>query len=214
VSKREANKQERRARIIDAARMMIRDDTFSMRALAESAGVSVVTAYSLFGSRQNIIATIMEEDLIAFDATLGDVGEDVVDRMFGAIELAANIFRANPDFYLTMFRAIYSSGDSALSDSFFSPRIRSWEALVSAAIDDGLLVADLNVNAMAKNIIHMLIGSIQDWTRDNITLDQMHAEVGFGLSLILIPVASDAVVPRLRARFAEHDAALRRNGAA
>ena len=37
---------------------MILDDTFSMRALAENADVSVVTAYSLFGSRQKIVAAI------------------------------------------------------------------------------------------------------------------------------------------------------------
>jgi AcrR family transcriptional regulator len=210
MSKREANRTERRARILAAARSMIEDDAFSMRALADRAGVSVVTAYSLFGSRQNIIAALYEEDLEHFAGQLNEMGADVIDRMFAAPALTERQFGANPAFNRAMFRAIYGSGDSALSEGFITPRIRAWEVLIAEAAAEGLLDADVNVNAMAKNIIHMLIGSIQDWVRDNITLPQMHAEVAYGLSLILIPVATKRAVPGLMARFAEHDAALRR----
>lgn len=209
MNKREANKRERRARVLAAARDMIHDDSFSMRTLAEKAEVSVVTAYSLFGSRQNIISAIYEEDLDAFEGVLDSLGVDAMERMFAAVALAAERFGQNPSFNRAMFRAIYGSADSALSDGFITPRIRSWEKLVTEAAATGLLDADVNVNAMAKNIIHMLIGSILDWVREKISLEQMHAEVAYGLSLILIPVATKKAVPRLFARFAEHDATLR-----
>ncbi len=210
MNKREANKRERRARVVAAARSMIHEGSFSMRTLAEKAGVSVVTAYSLFGSRQNIISAIYQEDLAVFEDELDALGVDAIERMFAALSLAAHHFKESPAFNQAMFRAIYGSADSALSDGFITPRIRSWEKLVAEAAATGLLDSDVNVNAMAKNIIHMLIGSILDWVRDNITLEQMHAEVAYGLSLILIPVATKKSVPGLFARFAEHDATLRR----
>lgn len=209
MNKREANKRERRARVLSAARDMIHIDSFSMRMLAEKAGVSVVTAYSLFGSRQNIISAIYEEDLEAFEGALDTLGVDAIERMFAALSLATKRFREHASFSRAMFRAIYGSADSALSDGFITPRIRSWEKLVTEAATTGLLDADVNVNAMAKNIIHMLIGSILDWVRDKISLEQMHAEVAYGLSLILIPVATKRAVPGLIARFAQHDATLR-----
>lgn len=209
MNKREANKRERRARVLAAARSMIHDDSFSMRALAEKAEVSVVTAYSLFGSRQNIISSLYEEDLAVFEEELDALGVDAIERMFAALGLSAQYFGESPAFNRAMFRAIYGSADSALSDGFITPRVRSWEKLVAEAATTGLLDSDVNVNAMAKNIIHMLIGSILDWVRDNITLEQMHAEVGYGLSLILIPVATKKAAPGLFARFADHDATLR-----
>ena len=210
MNKREANKKERRTRILTAARSMIHDDAFSMRALAEKAEVSVVTAYSLFGSRQNIIASLYQEDLAVFEDDLNALGVGAIERMFAALRLAAQQFSENPAFHHAMFRAIYGSGDSALSDGFLTPRVESWEKLVAEAAATGQLDSDVNVNAMAKNIIHMFIGSILDWVRDNITLEQMHAEVAYGLSLILIPVATKKAVPSLFARFADHDSTLRR----
>lgn len=210
MNKREANKRERRARVLAAARDMIHVDSFSMRTLAEKAEVSVVTAYSLFGSRQNIISAIYEEDLDAFESVLDEFGVDAIERMFLALDLAKQRFEQNPSFERAMFRAIYGSADSALSDGFITPRIHSWEKLVSEAAATGLLDADVNVNAMAKNIIHMLIGSILDWVRDKISLEQMHAEVAYGLSLILIPVAAKKAVSGLYARFSQHDGTLRK----
>jgi AcrR family transcriptional regulator len=209
MSKREASKQERRARILAAARKMILDDTFSMRALSEKADVSVATAYSLFGSRQRIVAAIFEEDLVDFEEKLRSRGKDAVDRMFGALALAEERFHRNPDFVKAMFRAIYGSGDPALSDDFMAPRIRSWEKLVLEASTSGLIDATVNVNALAKNMFRMFIGSIQDWSFDNTTLQEMHSEVAYGLSLILMPIASRQLKSRLRAHFVEHDAVLR-----
>ena len=193
-----------------AARGMIHEDTFSMRALAERSSVSVVTAYSLCGSRQDIISTMYAEDLVVFEKELEALNVDAIERMFAALQLAAQRFGEDPAFHKAMFRAIYGSSDSALSDGFFAPRVRSWEKLVAEASATGLLDDDVNANAVAKNVIHMLLGSIIDWVRNNISLEQMHAEVGYGLSLILIPLAAKKAVPDLYARFATHDSILRR----
>ncbi len=45
-----------------------------MRALAAAADVTVVTAYNLFGSRENVIAAVFEEDLENFNARLLERG--------------------------------------------------------------------------------------------------------------------------------------------
>src|SRR5271168_2287443 len=56
VGRREAGKRERRRRIIEAARALIRETGnagLSMRALAARAGVSLATPYNLFGSKRD-----------------------------------------------------------------------------------------------------------------------------------------------------------------
>ncbi|MGD8829867.1 MAG: TetR/AcrR family transcriptional regulator, partial [Pseudomonadales bacterium] len=66
---REEAKEIRRQRILEAARSLIRETArtrFSMRMLAEKSGVSLVTPYNLFGSKQAIMGTLLDEDIGQF----------------------------------------------------------------------------------------------------------------------------------------------------
>ena len=69
MSKRESNRDEKRQLIVDTARhlMQVREvSDFSMRTLAEVAGVSSATPYALFGSKQALIAAVMDTDFANF----------------------------------------------------------------------------------------------------------------------------------------------------
>src|ERR1700744_217344 len=91
LGRREAGKAERRQRIIEAARELIRETGnagLSMRALAARARVSLATPYNLFGSKHAIILAVLEdvrqyEELFAASRVTG-----AVERIFMALDLS------------------------------------------------------------------------------------------------------------------------------
>jgi AcrR family transcriptional regulator len=191
VNKREQNKEDRRRRILAAAKTMIYDDNFSMRKLADSAGVSVVTAYSLFGSRQNIVASVFEKDLDEFSHELSDRGGDAIERMFSVLPIAGERFQSDPDYFRSMLKTI-SGGDSALTDLFMLPRMGTWRSLLEDARAEGMLSASANVEALAKAIIHFTVGLFQEWRHGRASVEQMCLEGNYVLALLLVPITAPA----------------------
>jgi AcrR family transcriptional regulator len=66
---RERNKSQRRGAIVEAARRLMHDSGntgFSIRSLAEQAGVSLATLYNLFGSKQAILVALLNADFESF----------------------------------------------------------------------------------------------------------------------------------------------------
>ena len=210
MGKREANKLERRKRIIQAARDMIQEESFSMRALAAMANVTVVTVYSLFGSRQNVIAAVLEEDLELFNANLLATKGDALDRIFNAVELTAEVFLNDSNYHSAMIRTIYQIDDAYFYSQFFEPRLNFWENLIKDAISCDLLKQDINCTTISKSIIYLFIGSSQEWVRGAISINQMRAEIGYGIGLLLFPFANKSVTSRLLSKICGFNVDIRR----
>ena len=87
MGKRQDNRDEKRKLIVDSARRLMQarsTSDFSMRTLADVAGVSSATPYSLFGSKQAVIAAVMDTDFDNFTSALTAkpaVGLDIFFRM-------------------------------------------------------------------------------------------------------------------------------------
>ena len=198
MGKREQNKEERRQRILAAAKNIIYDDSFSMRKLAEHAGVSVVTAYAIFGSRQNIVASVFEGDLEEFQQELEGQATDTIDRMFAVLAVSAERFRSQPDYFRSMLKTV-ASGDSTLTELFMLPRMGTWRHLMADAVAEGHILPSTDIDALAKAVIHFTIGLFQDWGRKKICVDHMRAEGNYVLSILLTPVSTPSLAKRLRA---------------
>ena len=211
MGKREANKLERRQRIIQAARQMIQEESFSMRALATMANVTVVTVYSLFGSRQNVIAAVLEEDLELFNANLLATKGDALDRIFNAVELTAEVFINDSSYHSAMIRTIYQIDDAYFYSQFFEPRLNFWENLIKDTISCNLLNQRINYATISKSIIYLFIGFSQEWVRGAISINQMRAEIGYGVSLLLLPFAGKKATSRLLAKLYEFNDNVQKN---
>ena len=87
MSRREEAKDERRRRIITAARDLIRetgDMGLSMRAIAARANVSLSTPYNLFGSKRAIVVAVLE-DIREFHERFAKLRSvNAVERVFQA----------------------------------------------------------------------------------------------------------------------------------
>jgi AcrR family transcriptional regulator len=97
--------------ILDAAEKLIREGSsqeFTMRALAEEAGVSVVTAYNHFGSKagvmRGIIRRLIEEIRRRYFAA--PIAKGVIDRILAMAETGAQVSLEESQLYRTVGRSL------------------------------------------------------------------------------------------------------------
>lgn len=86
---RERGMAERRTRILDAAADLIRGGDVSqltMRALSDTAGVSVPTVYNLVGGRDDVLVALLERQGAIVEAELAVLEGDPIDRCFTIVE--------------------------------------------------------------------------------------------------------------------------------
>lgn len=193
MGRREDSKSARREQIITAARKLMRarnTSGFSMRSLADVAGVSLATPYNLFGSKEAIIAAVMDADLEDFRQALLQDSSHPVELLFRVVTLAAEIFAGEPGFYKAGVSALQTETDAALMDRFGLPRHNLLRDLVIQAVQDGWLSPAVNAESMAFLLGQQMFGWVQAWARDRLTLEDMVNRTRYGFALSLAAVAA------------------------
>lgn len=213
-SRREQAKGERRARIVTAAYDLLREvgvDDMSMKALAARAGVSLSTVYNLFESKEAILARVFDQDLGRFEALVRAApAQDGLERIFAALDIAADLYEADPDFYrATMWRRP-GQGDRALETALREPRIAFWRAMVAAAVHEGWLRRGTDPAVLGTLLIQITGGVLGDWIAGDISIPVLRREIKLGFACALSPFAARAAAPRLRAMIADLHADLAR----
>lgn len=210
-SQRERAKGERRARIVAAAYDLLREvglEDFSMKAVASRAGVSLSTVYNLFESKQAVLSRVFDQDLARFEALVAaDLAHDVLERIFDALDIAADLYDADPAFYrATMGRRPAGGGDLELQASLREPRIRFWRNMVAAAVRDGWLRRGSDPAVIGTLMIQITGGVLGDWIAGEISIESLRREMKLGFAAALAPFATRAAAPRLRAMISQlHD---------
>ncbi len=86
-----------------------------------------------------------------------------------------------------MIKTIYRVDGLYFYNRFFDPRVNFWKNLIENAISSRILRNPLDSITLAKQVIYLFIGSNQEWARGAISIDQMRSEIGYGISLLLLP---------------------------
>jgi AcrR family transcriptional regulator len=210
MSKREEAKQYRRDAILRAARELIQETHqagFSMRSLAQRSGLSIVTPYNLFGSKQAILLSLLDSDIANFRRTLGDVDADELDRLFNAVSLGTEFFESEPDYYRTVLAAVYRGGKEYRA-MFRGPRRAFWRELVDDAIRAGYLGKHVSPEPFTTNLVSIFFSAIMEWVSDEISLPEMDARAQYGFALALLAVATPKGKRRLQTQVGQLQKAL------
>ena len=206
MSGRETSKNLRRQEILTAARALMREPdgaAFSMRALAEKAGVSIATPYNLFGSKQAILVAVLDQDLADYQADLDALHADGCETLFQAIDVTARVFSGDPALYRNLLGAALLEGGWELRWLFGGPRYALWKRLLGEAVSTGELDPGGDPDAFALTLSQLLFASIQEWALGLLSLEEMTARMRYGLALTLSAKATEAsrrpLLERLRA---------------
>jgi len=194
MSVREQSKEERRRRIVATARRLVHEggiDNLSMKLLAQRAGVSVVTPYNLFGSKQDVMLAVIDEDVASFQQRLAKTRHrNELEALFRAVTLAKQVYAAEPNFYRSVLLAVYNSGGREFRAMFSGPRRAFWQDLVGRAIAAGFIRRDVEAAPLTLHLAHVFASVLLNWVLGDITLDEMEAQIQYGFALSLMGVST------------------------
>ncbi len=207
AGRRELGKDERRRRVVDAACDLLREvgiEALSMKMLATRAGVSLSTVYNLFGSKHAVLARVFDLDLLKYEQLVADAdSQDALERLFDAVDIAADLYRADPGFYqATLRRWLAGPSGPFLNLALREPHGRFWRRMVADARAEGLLKPDARPVVLATLAVQIFNGVLADWNDGEITVDQLRDEIKFGFAVVFHPFSTGAAGERLRGKIA------------
>jgi AcrR family transcriptional regulator len=188
LGRREAGKAERRARIIQAARELIRETGnagLSMRVLAQRAGVSLATPYNLFGSKRAIVLALLA-DVREFHERFAQLrATDPLERLFQAVDLQIEIYLADPALYRTMWAAVFDTSDDLRATLWNERRDAFWRGLIAATVEAGAVSRDINLGWLQRQLDHVFRCIMLDWVVGILKSEAVIPAAQHGYALIL-----------------------------
>jgi len=213
VSRREEAKAERRARIIAAARDLIRetgDAGLSMRALAARAEVSLATPYNLFGSKRAIVVAVLNDIKDFHTRFRSRPSTDPITPIFEAVRLQVSYYQADPAFYRTLWTEVFNVGGAEARSALWNPqRAAFWQALLSDAQKAGALMADVDVELLLQELDFTFRSGMLHWILGELAIERLDVAVSYGYALVLRGAATEAWSERLRGDLLRFQAELR-----
>ena len=195
MSTRELRKTERRRVILDAARTLILDGKerdFSMPALAEKAGVSLVTPYNLFGSKSGILVEIVREDIFE---RIKDVAElKAASAAEWTAELArvlAQVYYRNRHFYRRMIVALVAQESAEGQRAALEFTYAMFTLPLKRLQEHGLISAMVPAEIVARHLAHSVSGSLQHRLMERGSETLLRQEIETGLLLVLAGISND-----------------------
>lgn len=203
---RAESRTQRRAGIIFAARAMIKEnDTengeISMRQLAVRANVSVTTVYNIFGSKQGLMISVLHDDHEAYREWFSRVrSADPLQQFFDAVTLACQLYASEPSFYKSVQFSVYNGSAQDLRLAHLGPRHIFLENIVRDAVELGAINASVNIAAFGNLLNGIFRWTVLRWALNDVTLDQLEAEIGYGFCAALLPLIDDAHAAEMQNR--------------
>lgn len=209
---RKTARSNRRDDIVKAARALMRkggDTGFSMRVLADQAGVSIATPYNVFGSKQNVLLAVLDDDLAAYEAALAGLSGDPIAVLFDAMDLMFRMLEREPDFYRGMLAAVSRDGGEARHLAS-GARYAVWKRLLRQAIDSGQLDGQPDPDAFAIATSQQNMANLSSWSSGRLGFEEMCARTHYGLALMLLAIATPDSREELRGRMQRAERELQR----
>lgn len=190
----------RRTRILDAAAALLTADGpsgLSMRRLAEAAAVSVNTIYNLIGSREDVVAALVDRVIGLIAPTVDDVdGGDPVDRCVAVITRSAETVIEQHALTRPLAQEIFGHGGPGSEVS------RRWgTATLRRAVDDavaaGVFIDRVPPSALAETVYAVWANAALSWAHGMFDDEEFVVAALHGLHLALFAVASDDTRPHI-----------------
>lgn len=201
MSRREEAKEERRKRIIDAARVLIRetgDAGLSMRALAARAGVSLATPYNLFGSKRAIVLAVLDDVKDFYARFRADQSGDPFVPFFDAARLSISYYQADPAFYRTLWMAVFEvGGTEARSALWNAHRAAFWQNLLEQARTRGAIADYIDLGRLRLEMDFIFRSAMLHWVLGELQIEKLDAAVCYGYALALKGAATEECAPQV-----------------
>jgi AcrR family transcriptional regulator len=190
-------------RIIAVAREII-DETgdfdLPMRALAARAKVSLRTPYTLFGSKNGVIAAILQADVAAWHVKLRPLQtRDPLVDLFDNLQRGIAFYRTHQPFYRAMFRATENYAGSMASEAS-RMNLRPMKIICHRLRERGELLAGVDPDVLAESLTDIIASTHRQWAMSTFDVGLVHWRCAFGYATLLAGSTIEPVAKTLRER--------------
>lgn len=213
---RQINIEGRRQQILAAARKLIASGgmtALSMRKLAAEAGLSVTTLYNLFGVREDILQSLVEDSIDLMDQILEQEAplDDPLERCRAVITVSIRHMVENEAVFRPMLIAAHQgSTPGSFEDGKISERATRMQVVaIEAAIERGLLIDLLDPNLLGRQIYHGFDLASAQWAFGALDEAGFRVRALYGLYVSLLGVATKTARPRIEAELRKLEKQLR-----
>lgn len=207
MATREAQKNARRRAILDAARALIQEDKsrdFTMPALAERAGVSLVTPYNLFGSKSDILLEIARADIFErAEAVAALPTGDLADWAAEVSRTLARVYYRNRHFYRRLIITMVAQESAAGLRETFDLGARVFEEPLARLQDQGRLLRAIPTAILARHISHSITGSLEYRLMERGSEEKLRNEIELGMLILVAGACREEDRPQLLDRVQE-----------
>jgi AcrR family transcriptional regulator len=194
---RERHKQQRRERILDAIRELLRespDETPTVERIAERADLSPATVFNLIGPRERQWAALGDALLRELDACLAFAAdEDPREQAHRIVGETAELFIADAAVFRHLVNSWGRSG--ALLQENPVPKLR---AALRRGQASGMLRPDLHVEALVGHLATACGGALRQWAAGQISDAAFRSRVRFAVDVVFAAGASEDHVAELQ----------------
>ena len=198
VGLRERHKHQRRERILEAIRELLRthpDETPTVERIAELADVSPATIFNLVGPREQQWAALCDALLRELDARLAfTADEDPQDRAHRIVGEAADLFIGDAAVFRHLANNWGRSGSLVQENPI--PQLRT---ALRHAQETGLLRPGLHIDALAGHIAMAAGGALRQWAGGQISDEAFRERVRFAVDVAFAAGASEDSAVTLQA---------------
>jgi len=195
---RERHKQQRRERILEAIRELLRDspeETPTVERIAELADLSPATVFNLVGPREQQWAAMGDALLRELDACLAFAADqDPRDQARRIVGETAELFIADAAVFRHLVNSWGRSG--ALLQENPVPQLRAAFRRGQAA---GMLRPNLDVEALVGHIATACAGALRQWAAGQISDAAFRTRVRFAVDVVFAASASEDCAAELQA---------------
>jgi AcrR family transcriptional regulator len=196
MSIRELHKAARRRTILDAARALILEGgrgDFSMPALAEAAGVSLVTPYNLFGSKANILLEIAREGIFGRMTRIAELPcESLAQFLADLSAMLAGVYYEDRQFYRRMVATMSAQSSAEGIQAIVALNYAMFEGPVARLLAAGKLKPVLGVDVLAQQFARSVASALQHRLIERGSEARLAQEIELGLILLVAGLASAA----------------------
>jgi len=214
TGRREEAKDDRRRRIVEAARALIRetgDTGLTMRAIAARAGVSLTTPYNLYGSKRAIVIAILDDVREFHERFARSRTSDAIERIFRALSITLEYHREDPEFYRTLWGALLNPlGSDELQATLSTPQsTQFWRALLGQAAQEGALRSDIDLDMLQQDLGFAFASAMLAWVMGAFAVEELEPAIGHAYALALTAAAEPSRSPTIYKRVLEYQKRLR-----
>ena len=167
MSRREEAKEFNRARIRAAAEEIIRAEgmeKLTMRRLAEQADVSLRTPYNLFGSKTDVLISLMEEAQFELSPLgVGDEELTIAEQLLGSLDRIEAFFESDEEYFRGIYASIMTSDHPEARETAVSRSVGMACVRLQRAAENSELVPGTDTDSLGRHLAIQLLAVLGMW---------------------------------------------------